>query len=360
MKRALLLFLVLAACGPSAPASHTIADERAKPSFSCPTAAPTVKTDPAASDALLGQTIVHVCVVGGSSAARDVVSSSLGTKSGAKLDGKRVHDDLLAVMDLPMIDDATVSATRSAAGLDVFFAIKERPVIASVEFEGVHVFTRGELDVAPIAQGQHLDLRALRLFTTTLQKAYDERGYGSAKVDYAISPMDPGKVRVVITAREGVAWHFGPIAFQGNKVLTTADLAKAIEMKTGDKWNADVLERAPLLAQALAYNRGLIDSNVKVDHAAADGSGAVPVTFTIHEGDVFVLRKISITGVPPAVEKQTLAAMKAKPKMVFARDVLMADLEAMRAKLGMAVEPKTELDPKTKSVDLVLEATKTP
>ena len=357
MRRALLL-VALAACGPSAPASHTIADKSAKATFVCPTTAPATKTDPAASDALLGQTVVHVCVVGGSSAARDVVSSSIGTKSGAPLDGKRVHADLLAIMDLPMIDDASVSAARNANGLDVFFAIRERPVIASMDFEGVHVFTRSELDVAPIAKGQHLDIRALRLFTNALQKLYDEAGYGSAKVDYAVTEAEPGKVRVVITAQEGVAWRFGPIAFEGNKVLTNADLAKAIDVKTGDKWNADVLERAELLAQALAYNHGLLQSNVKVEHTPGDANGAVAVTFTIHEGDVFVIRKISVKGVPPAVEKQALAAMKAKPKMVFARDVLVADLEAMRAKLGMTIEPATELAPKTKSVDLVLEATK--
>jgi outer membrane protein insertion porin family len=358
VKRALSLLALVVACGPGA-TSHTINEKPAEAAFVCPSTAPAIQSDPSAIAPLVGQLVVHVCVVGGSNEARTAAGSALGTKTGAKLDMKRVRDDVSAVMDLPMIDDVTASATREATGLTVLYAIRERPIIASLEFEGVHAFTRAELEAAPIAEGQHLDTRALRVFARTLVKAYDERGYGSAKVDYDVKPgAVPGKMRIIVTVQEGVPWKFGAIAFVGNKVLTQADLAKAIDMHTGDQWNADRLERAELLAQALAYDHGLIESSVKVDHGAADGTGAVPVTFTIKEGNVFVLRKISVSGVAPAVEKQALAAMKAKPKMIFSRAMLMADLDAMRASLGMDVEPQTTLDPKTKSVDLVLAATK--
>ena len=357
MKRALLLAITLTACGPSAPATN-IAEKPARPTFTCPTAAPPMKSDASAFEPLVGQSVTHVCVVGGSNEARAVAGTSLGTKAGARLDMKRVRADLVAVLDLPMIDDVSASAMRDAAGLTVYYAIRERPVIASLEFEGVRAFTRSELEASPIAEGQHLDTRALRMFARTLEKAYDERGYGSAKVDYEVKPGEPGKARIIITVQEGAPWRFGPIAFQGIKVLTQADLAKAVDIQTGEKWSADRLERAELLAQAHAYDRGLIQSSVKVEHGAADASGTVPITFTIREGGVFVLRKISIRGVTPTIEKQALAAMKAKPKAVFSRAVLVADIVVMRASLGMDVEPLTTLDEKTKAVDIVLEATK--
>jgi outer membrane protein insertion porin family len=358
VKRAIIsLLFALVACGPSAP-SITVADKPQAAAFVCPSSAPRVKADPFAVDPLIGKVVAHVCVVGGSSEARTAVQSAIGTQASTQLDTNRVHADLAAVLDLPMIEDVSASATRDASGITLFYAIRERPVIASLEFEGVQAFTRSELETAPIAEGQHLDTRALRSFARTLEKAYDERGYGSAKVDYDVKPGDAGKVRVIITAREGMPWKFGAIVFAGNKVLSPADLAKAAEIQTGEKWSADRLERSQLLVQALAYNRGLIECTVKVDRGAADGNGAVPVTMTIHEGDVFVLRKISIKGVTPAVEKQALAAMKAKPKNVFSREVLMNDMTAMRASLGMDVEPDVTLDQKTKSVDLVLEATK--
>jgi outer membrane protein insertion porin family len=349
--------LALVACGPSAP-SITVADKPQAPAFVCPSTAPRVKADPFAVDPLIGKIVAHVCVVGGSSEARAAASAAIVTQPSTQLDTNRVHADLVSVLDLPMIDDASASATRDASGITLFFSIRERPVIASLEFEGVQAFTRSELETAPIAEGQHLDTRALRSFARTLEKAYEERAYGSAKVDYDVKPGESGKVRVIITVREGMPWKFGAIVFSGNKVLKQADLAKAAEIQTGEKWSADRLERAQILVQALAYNHGLIESTVKLDRGVADANGAVYVTMTIHEGDVFVLRKISIKGVTPAIEKQALAAMKAKPKNVFSREVLMNDMTAMRANLGMDVEPEVTLDQKTKSVDLVLEATK--
>jgi outer membrane protein insertion porin family len=358
VKRA-LVFIALLACGPSTPASHTIAEKTAHPAFACPATPPVVKADPAAIAPLVGQPVVHVCVIGGSNEARVTTSAALGTKTGAPLDMKRVRADLAAVMDLPMIDDVTASATRDAAGLTVFYAIRERPVIASLDFEGVHAFTRSEIEAAPIAEGQHLDPRALRAFTRAFAEAYDERGYGSAKVDYGVKLAEPTRARVTITVREGMPWRFGAITFQGNKVLAQADLAKAIEIHTGEQWSADRLARCEVVVQALAYDRGLVESSVKVEHGMADPtSGAVPVTVTIREGDVYVVRKISVSGVAPAVEKQALAAMKAKPKSVFSRSVLGADIVAMRTALGMEIEPQTTVDPKTKSIDLVLVATK--
>jgi outer membrane protein assembly factor BamA len=352
--------LVVVACGPNEPASHTIAERPALPAFTCP-AAPAVRADASEEIApLVGKTVVHVCVVGGSNEARVAASSALGTKAGARLDLKRVREDVAAVMDLPSIDDVTASATREDAGLTVFYVIRERPIIATLELEGVHAFTRAELETAPIGEGQHLDARALRLFARTLVQAYEERGYGSAKVDYDVKPGEAGKVRIIVTVREGLRWKFGAIAFQGNKVLAKAELAKAADIQTGEDWSAGRFERSELLVQALAYNHGLVESNVKAERGTADASGAVPVTFTIKEGDVFVLRKISVSGVTPAVEKQALAAMKAKTKSVFSREVLTADIVAMRAALAMDVEPQMTLDQKTKSVDIVLEATKKP
>ncbi|HEX4517554.1 MAG TPA: POTRA domain-containing protein [Polyangiaceae bacterium] len=357
MKRA--FFIALAACGPAA--SGTIVEKPPAAAFVCPSTPPNVNADPAALAPLVGQAIAHVCVVGGSNEARAKVSSSLVTKPGDRLDTMRVRDDVATVTMLPMIDDVTASATRVPEGLTIFYAIREKPVIAGLGFEGVEAFTRAELAAAPIAEGQHFDPRTLRRFARTLEKAYVERGFGGAKVDYDVKPGAPGKVIVVITVREGVPWRYGAIAFQGNKILTQAELAKAVDVQTGDAWNADRLERAALLVQALAYNHGLLESTVKATHGATAANGDVPVTVTIHEGIVFMLRKISIRGVTPAVEKQALAAMKAKPKTVFARDVLVADLDVMRTALGMDVEPQTTLDVPAKSVDLVLVATpKTP
>ncbi len=355
MKRVFLLALV--ACGPT-PASNTPVEKPRVTAFVCPSTPPTVNADPAALVPLIGQPIAHVCVVGGSSETRAAVTSSLGTKPGDRLDTMRVRDDVAAVMMQPTIDDVSASAARAPEGLTVFFTIRERPLITSLGFEGVQAFTRAELGAAPIAEGQHLEMRALRVFARTLEKAYVERGYGSAKVEYDVKPAAPGKVFVIISVREGAPWHFGAIAFHGNKVLTQADLAKAVDVQTGERWSADRLERGQLLVQSLAYNHGLVESSVEVEPGTADGSGAVPITVTVREGNVFVLRKISIRGVPPAIEKQALAAMKAKPKSIFARDVLVNDLTAMRTNLDMDVEPSMALDVPTKSVDIVLEATK--
>ena len=163
-------------------------------------------------------------------------------------------------------------------------------------------------------------------------------------------------MRVTVTVDEGPPWHFARLAFKGNKVLTTADLTATAGIADGDVWNAPRLERAGLLVQALAYNHGLVLCHVDVVRGDVAKDGTVPVTITLQEGDVFHLRKLSIAGVAPGVEKDLLAKLKMKPHALFVRDTLMADFESVRKQLGVEVEPETVVDPATKSIDIVLRA----
>jgi len=357
------LAALLSACGGKATHAHAVSPARPVPARACPDRAPSAKPDGSA-EALAGARVGRVCVVGASERVRSTASFAVRTKKGAALDLGAVHDDLRDLLRLPDVDDAAVYATREADGrLTVVYALEELPVVAAVAFEGVHAFTREELDRAPLARGDRYRPWVGRTLVDTLRRAYADHGYCTAKVDLSVQPAGPKAVRVRVAADEGSRCRFGAITFRGNAKLTTADLARAAGVSQGVEWDEALLERAPLLLQELLYDRGMIQGSVSVERGDVAADATIPVAFVVHEGDVFTLRKLALSGVPDALQRKLAPALKSKPKRVFARDLLKQDMEAVRKALqdqnpgkDVDLEPETTVDEPSKSIDVVLKA----
>ena len=87
------------------------------------------------------------------------------------------------------------------------------------------------------------------------------------------------------------------------------------------------------------------------------------IVVKVTEGAVFHLRRYDVHGDLLADAKTYTKLLKNKPKDVFSRTKLMADVAALQAfhasknRTDMLVDPKTELDVAGKTIDLILEIT---
>jgi outer membrane protein assembly factor BamA len=361
---ALLFFsFVLTGCGdePRPPAKPPVKPPTAT---ACPDKAPPLDADPRSAAALDGKVVERVCVIGATLTpeGQAEVTKAIVTKPGDKIDANKVRDDITALVKLQLLDDVSVFAEPVGdKGVVLVYDVKERPRIAEVVFEGAQVMNQAGLaGKIPLEKKRPLDRSEVRALVNALRDEYSHRGYGGAKVDAVIEPAPNGTVRVRFVIVEGPQWKLTKVVFKGAQKIKEADLKKAADLLEGTAFDDEKVEKAALALSALYFDRGLLE--VRIDDPKKDAAtdGAVTLTFNITEGEVYKVGTIKIGKLGEKLDKELQAKMKTKPKAVFDRSVLLADVERIKETFKaknqkVEVLPRTELDSKTHTVNLLLD-----
>jgi outer membrane protein assembly factor BamA len=117
---------------------------------------------------------------------------------------------------------------------------------------------------------------------------------------------------------------------------------------------------AVLKLQVVYLDRGMLLAKLDEPELDVAEDGAVTVTFAVVEGDVYRLKTIRFENLANELVGELLPKMKSRPRQVFNRSRLMADIEILTETLkarGMDVEfsLRTDIDQVTKTVELVFD-----
>lgn len=328
----------------------------------CPDRAPPLDADPRSAAALDGKTVERVCVIGATAEGQPEVTKAMVTKPGDKIDANKVREDITALVKLQLLDDISVFAVPTSEGkVVVVYDVKERPRIAEVIFEGAKIMSdAGLTGKIPLEKRRPLDRSEVRALVNALRDEYQHRGYGAAKVDAVIEPAPNGMVKVRFVIVEGPQWKLVKLVFKGATKVKEADLKKAADLLEGAIFDDEKLEKASLALSALYFDRGLLEVRIDEPKKDAASDGSVTVTFGITEGEVYKVGNLKLGKLGEKVDKELQAKMKTKPKQVFDRSVLLADVERIKEffkakNQKVDVLPRTELDAKTHTVNLTLD-----
>jgi outer membrane protein insertion porin family len=354
--------IALAACGPG-PTGEPKTEEKPKAAVAatCPASPPPPDASPGKLEAVANKRIAKICIYGLEGDSRGAAQKALRSTEGEPLDLEKVREDIAGLLKTGVVEDAAISAIPSGDSVVVAYALRERPRIAEVIFEGAQVFEKegltGKIGLEkqrPLVMGEVYDLK------TAMREEYGRRGYRSVKVDSKVEPAGPNLVRLKFVVVEGPQWKLGKVAFKGATKLPAADLKKAVALEQGAPFDEEKIDRAALELQALYFDRGMI--NVRIERAAGepDKEGVTPLTFTIDEGDVFRVGSVTLGKLAAADEKALLAKMKTKPKQVFSRSRLAEDVKALTETFGergqkVEILPRTDVDAKTKTLAITLD-----
>ena len=355
-----LLALLLAGCDEPKPVAKPPPAPPAAPR--CPDKAPPLDADPQSAAALDGKIVERVCVIGTTTPEGLAdVTKALITKPGDKIDANKVRDDITALVKLQLLDDVSVFADPAGDKIILVYDVKERPRIAEVVFEGATVLgQQGLAGKIPLEKKRPLDRSEVRALVNGLRDEYQHRGYGAAKVDAVVEPAPNGMVRVKIVVVEGPQWKLAKLVFKNASKVKEADLKKASDLLEGQTFDDEKIEKAVLALSALYFDRGMLEVRIEEPKKDAASDGAVTITITINEGEVYKVGTVKIGKLGEKMDKELQAKMKTKPKQVFDRSVLLADVdrikETFKAKnQKVEVLPRTELDAKTHTVNLLLD-----
>ncbi len=172
-----------------------------------------------------GKTVASVEVRGQKRLEKEAVLNKLGTRVGSTLSRETVRSDVQALYAMGYFDDISVQAEAGPEGVRLVFVVKERPVVATVTFEGNRQLATSDLkEVVKVKEWSILDVNKVRQDVGLLQKHYEDKGFFLAKVSYEIRSTQDEQVEVVYKVSDFDKIEIKKITFLNNRAFSDSQL----------------------------------------------------------------------------------------------------------------------------------------
>jgi outer membrane protein insertion porin family len=235
------------------------------------------------------------------------------------------------------VDSSSYNGSQSG-GLAVQNKGKDEPAsdsssqarVDKVKFVGNRAFRDKVLRqrIGPVA-GDYLDPVLVEMGRQTIIDIY--RKIGFAFVNVTLNGEEFSKGNVVYEIKEGPRVKIASVKFSGNENIKTSSLRKVIKTKK-KKWfywpfyyNEEMVAEDIEKLENLYYDRGFLDYSISAKKAFTEDKSKVRITFVIHEGPIYRIEDIFLTG-NKTFDKQTLRSrMQLQPGQVYLKRKADAD-----------------------------------
>lgn len=253
--------------------------------------------------------IVGIRVVGYQTVTPDTIAHYLGIKVGDPYDPEKIRSNFQTLWDVGLLENITIEAEPSPAGVTLVVTIEERPMISAVEYQGNKKLSVSQIkdrlreQKVDVKAGAPLSLRDIAKVRSVIADYYTEQGFRSASVDFRIEDVSKTEKKVVFAIDEGDKIKIAGIRFTGNKALSERSLRNAMKKtKVSTLWR--------LLSDNTTYSQANYEADVELIKGAYQAKGYKDIVVKDPILDVFVTnpkadpkkykRKIRIT--VPVVE----------------------------------------------------------
>ncbi|MFV1994205.1 MAG: outer membrane protein assembly factor BamA [Verrucomicrobiales bacterium] len=203
----------------------------------------------------------------------------------------------------------------------------EKALLREIHFEGNTVFSekelRGKLELkekslwAFFSRRGKINNQTLEDDVDRVEAIYRNSGYLNASVtDIQKVRISGEKVDLVFVIHEGEKYNVGSVAIEGANVFSESELMPALRLAPGEPYSASVIESDISTLRDYYGSRGYAEAQVvpQIDQA---GALLLDVTYSIHEGDKFYVRKISIEGNTKTQDRVIRRELKIAPGEEF-------------------------------------------
>jgi outer membrane protein insertion porin family len=193
--------------------------------------------DPAAGvTAAAGQTVEAVDFKGLATLSEETMLFYLGIRPGEPLNADELNANIKQLWSRGLVDDIQVESSPGAAGgVRLTVTVAERPVLRSIDFQGLKRVSRTDIQDKIASQhirareGDPMSLGELQRIKGLIEELYKDKGYRFAQANYTVEDVGPNEKRVVFSVDEGDRVRIADIDFEGNEVFS--DLRLRLVMK---------------------------------------------------------------------------------------------------------------------------------
>ncbi|MCS6822528.1 MAG: outer membrane protein assembly factor BamA [Microscillaceae bacterium] len=276
---------------------------------------------------------------------------------------------LNAKVNITQVGDTLLS---NSVMLKINIDKQERVKIKDIEIEGVTAF---KLKKVKRKLKNTKEKRPWKIFTTSkfiaskfeedkenLIKFYNKRGYRDARILWdTMYRVSPNRVSVKLKIEEGRQYYFRNITFSGNYLYDSQTLSKLLNIKKGDVYDLETLEKRLSFSQteldisSLYMDDGYLFFRVEPVEVAVVGD-SVDVEIQIFEGPQANIKNIFVNGNTKTNDKVIRREIRTIPGQKFSRsDIIRTQREL--AQLGyfdpeqIGINPKPNLEEGTVDIE---------
>src|SRR5437868_3042127 len=167
----------------------------------------------------------------------DTIKYNIQTKAGDTLNPDVIRRDIKTLYSQGYFDDIRVDEEPGKnGGVVVVFAVKEKPLIRSIDFTGINTISKSDiLDKLKerkigISQESPYDPSKIRKVETAIKLMLAEKGHQDATVDTETEEVPPNSIKLTFKVNEGPSIKVEKIAIQGNTVFSARELKRTMKL----------------------------------------------------------------------------------------------------------------------------------
>lgn len=189
-------------------------------------------------------------------------------------------------------------------------SVKERPTIASINFNGMREFDAKALSKSlsqvGFGQGRIFDQAMLDRAVFELKQQYLSKGKYGVQISPVITPLPRNRVGVSFDIFEGGVATIDKIEFIGNKAFSSGTLEDQMELTTGgmmtwytgtNKYSREKLEGDVERIRSYYLDRGYLEFSMEPPQVTISPDRQnIYITMTVHEGEPYKLGQVDLAG----------------------------------------------------------------
>lgn len=289
-------------------------------------------------------TIKNIRIEGAERTEAGTIYNYLPVHAGEKIDELRAQQAVTALFATGFFNDVRLEIDAE----DLIVIVNERPVIGRLTFIGIKDIPEEELrkslKTVGLAEARVFDRSTLDAAVQELKQQYYSRGKYSAEVTTKISPVDKGRVEVVIEAAEGLVAKIdniniiGSKAFSEEKLLGKLDLGRSKWWKpfsTADKYSKVRLQGDEETLKSLYQNNGYIEFDLKPSLVSiSPDKKKIYISMSLSEGEQYSVSDIKFAGDSLLSEEEMRRLISIANGDVFSKSKITSSINKLVERLG--------------------------
>ncbi|MCP3944435.1 MAG: outer membrane protein assembly factor BamA [Desulfobacteraceae bacterium] len=311
--------------------------------------------------------ISSISVTGNKRIEEDAILRVITSKTGEIVNPQTLSEDLDLVYKMGFFDNVIVKKNNLDRGVEIVFAVTEKPSVRNVKFQGNNVYKDEELfDVVDTSSGSILNVYKLNNDVEKIKRLYTEKNYHNCKISYEIKSLKNDQADVVFTIKEGDKVKIKSISFDGNHYFSDKEIKNVMATREKGFWSiitssGDLketeLDNDVIRIESLYKNNGFV--NVKVSDAQVTlGKHSITINFKIDEGGQYKIGTLDIIGDILTTKKALIKKLSLNKSGLYNRELIRKDLLTLtdfysnRGYANVNVAPLINKDEKNKIVNI--------
>jgi outer membrane protein insertion porin family len=321
-----------------------------------------------------GPIISEIRIEGNQRVEPDAVKIHIDSHAGAPLDQATVDRDVKAIYKMGFFDHVSADVEHQGSNVVLTYIVQERPLITDVRYGGMKAIKPNDekiINADKLHAGSVLDPSRVDATIQGIKQVYEDKGYLDAVVTFRVVPAANNTAIGVFDVAEGPLVHITDVAFEGNVSISSRELANTIATHQHNLLSiffaTGVLDQKKLQDDVdritgVYYNKGFLNVHVSEPRVTRVGN-SLKVLFIIDEGPIYHVGTVDVAGDLKMPKKDLVDKLTVKPKEVFGGAAMQHDvltLSAVYSDRGYAyvnVDPKTQIDPATRLVNVTYTVT---